>query len=277
MKLFQFNAATPMQYHLSGTFRAPGPEWRHLTRQLFDFELFVVTDGTLFIAENDTEYALEKGEFLLMPPSVWQRGCRSSECAFYWLHFSPSSAYCIREDAASVSDGITMTVPARGILRSPERIAVLMKQLQDSQRRYGMACLNDFNSSIILAELCAQCAMLRGPAGSQLYNDIVDYITMNVCAPLRVADIADHFGYNQRYLTTYFRKWAHTSLKQFISQTKMEHARAELSETNLSIAQIGYHIGYGDPHNFSNAFKKSTGLTPSEYRDSYSKRQRNDQ
>ncbi|MBQ8846333.1 MAG: helix-turn-helix transcriptional regulator [Lachnospiraceae bacterium] len=58
-------------------------------------------------------------------------------------------------------------------------------------------------------------------------------------------------------------------------QKKMEYAKAELAETNHSVSQIGYTLGYSDPHNFSNAFKKETGLTPSEYRDSYAKRKLN--
>ena len=151
-----------------------------------------------------------------------------------------------------------------------------MKQLQDSERRYGIKCLNNFNTSVILAELGAQCFSRQrynnSDNSSQLYNDIADYITLNICSNLKVSDIADYFGYNEKYLTTYFKKWSKVSIKQFILQTKMEHAKAELSETNHSISQIGYNIGYADPHNFTNAFKKVTGLTPSDFRDSYSKR-----
>lgn len=278
MKLFKFNSATPFQYNFAGKFTAPNSEWMHLTRQLFDFELFVVTDGILYISENDTEHAVKKGQYLLMPPLVWQHGYKSSDCSFYWLHFAPTSSYDVL-DGDSVTgelDSISITLPASGELQSYERMVVLMKQLQDSERRYGMKCLNNFNTSVILSELSAQSFILRkynnSGNSSQLYNDIVDYITLNICSNLRVTDIADYFGYNEKYLTTYFKKWSKVSIKQFILQTKMEHAKAELSETNHSISQIGYNIGYADPHNFTNAFKKVTGLTPSDFRDSYSKR-----
>lgn len=278
MKLFKFNSATPFQYNFAGKFTAPNSEWMHLTRQLFDFELFVVTDGVLYISENDTEYVIEKGQYLLMPPLVWQHGYKSSDCSFYWLHFAPTSSYDVLDGNSVISelDSISITIPAYGELQSYERMVVLMKQLQDSERRYGMKCLNNFNTSVILAELSAQCFISRkynnSDNSSQLYNDIVDYITLNICSNLRVTDIADYFGYNEKYLTTYFKKWSKVSIKQFILQTKMEHAKAELSETNHSISQIGYNIGYADPHNFTNAFKKVTGLTPSDFRDSYSKR-----
>ena len=278
MKLFKFNSATPFQYNFAGKFTAPNNEWMHLTRQLFDFELFVVTDGILYIAADDTEYAVKRGEYLLMPPTKKQHGYKQGNCSFYWLHFHPVSPYDVLElDVQNVEhDSISITIPSYGELQSFERMVVLMKQLQDSERRYGMRCLNNFNTSVILSELSAQSFIYRkynnSDNSSQLYNDIADYITLNICNNLKVADIADYFGYNEKYLTTYFKKWSKVSIKQFIMQTKMDHAKAELSETNHSISQIGYNIGYSDPHNFTNAFKKVTGLTPSDYRDSYSKR-----
>lgn len=278
MKVFKFNSATPFQYNFAGKFTAPNAEWMHLTRQLFDFELFVVTKGVLYISGNDNEYVLEKGQYLLMPPFTWQHGYKSSDCSFYWLHFAPSSSYDVIEADAvgNEPDSISITIPEQGTLQSYERMVVLMKQLQDSERRYGIKCLNNFNTSVILSELGAQCFSRQrynnSDNSSQLYNDIADYITLNICSNLKVSDIADYFGYNEKYLTTYFKKWSKVSIKQFILQTKMEHAKAELSETNHSISQIGYNIGYADPHNFTNAFKKVTGLTPSDFRDSYSKR-----
>ena len=278
MKVFKFNSAVPFQYNFAGKFTAPNSEWMHLTRQLFDFELFVVTEGVLYIAENDVKYAIKKGEYLLMPPYVLQHGYLSSDCSFYWMHFMPISPYDVSDPSKTPAeaDSVSIVIPESGELQSFERMVVLMKQLQDSERRYGMKCLNNFNISVILAELCAQNCISHkynnADNTSQLYNDIVDYITLNVCSNLRVSDIADYFGYNEKYLTTYFKKWSKIPIKQFILQTKMEHAKAELSETNHSVSQIGYNIGYADPHNFTNAFKKVTGLTPSDYRDSYSKR-----
>ncbi|MBQ8822418.1 MAG: helix-turn-helix transcriptional regulator [Lachnospiraceae bacterium] len=283
MKVIKFNSALPFQYNFAGRFTAPGSEWMHLTRQLFDFELFVVTEGVLYIAENEVEYAVKKGEYLLMPPTQKQHGYRTGDCSFYWLHFYPSSAFELLEveNAGAAQDATSLIVPVYGELQSFERMVVLMKQLQDSERRYGMRSLNNFSTSVILAELSAQASIYRkydnSDNSSQLYNDIADYIRLNVCSNLKVADVADYFGYNEKYLTTYFKKWSKVSIKQFILQTKMESAKAQLSETNHSISQIGYNIGYSDPHNFTNAFKKVTGLTPSDYRDSYTKRRANNE
>lgn len=268
----------PFAFNYSGKFTAPNAEWMHQTRQLWDFELIVVTQGTLYIADQEQMFTVERGQYLLMPPTPKQHGFQASDCAFYWLHFQPLTAYDVLDsDTQSTEhDSVSFLVPQFGQLQSMERLMVLMKQLQDSDRRYGLRSLNNFHTSTILAELSAQSHIYRkysaSEGGTQLYNDIVDYITLNICTNLKVSDVADYFGYNEKYLTTYFRKWSKVPLKQFILQKKMERAKAELSETNHSVSQIGYNIGYSDPHNFTNAFKKVTGLTPSEYRMSYTKR-----
>lgn len=279
MKIYKFNAALPFQYNFSGKFHAPNAGWMHMTRQLWDFEMIVVTSGTLYIADQDTEYTVGTGQYLLMPPTPRQHGFRASDCAFYWLHFQPLTPYEVLEAEGPEPDGMTLLIPATGQLRSLERLIVLMKQLNDSERRYGLRSLNCFQTSVILAEISAQSRSGRrydsAEGDSQLFGDVVDYITLNICSNLRVADVAEYFGYNVRYLSACFRKWAKMPLKQFILQKKMERAKAELSDTDHSVAQIGYNLGYSDPHNFSAAFRKVTGLTPSGYRESYSRQRVN--
>ncbi len=278
MNVYKFTSATPFTHNMSGKFEAPNAEWMHLTRQLFDFELIIVTDGILYIADHDRCFTVNKGEYLLMRPTENQHGYKSSNCSFYWIHFYSTMQYeTVNSDSQnSEPDSISITIPEYGTLESLERIVVLMKQLQDSDRRYGMNCLNNYITSAILSEISAQYFIhskyTATDNSNQLFNDIMDYINWHICENLKVTDIAEYFGYNEKYLSTLFRKNSSTSLKQYILQAKMDHAKAELSDTNHSVSQIGYNIGYNDPHNFTNAFKKVTGLTPSEYRESYSKR-----
>ena len=169
-----------------------------------------------------------------------------------------------------------IVLPAYGSLSIPERIIVLMKQLQDSDRRYHNLLLNNSLTSAIIYELYSQGAVYRKlnepKKSAQIYNDITDYIIYHACENIRVSQIADYFGYNEKYLTTFFRRQSGISLKQFMMQAKMDAAKAELTDTNHSISQIAYNVGFSDSHNFTNAFKKITGLSPSVYRESYAKR-----
>lgn len=84
-----FPDAACFTYDLCGKFQSPSPEWMHLTRNLVNFELMVVTEGTLFIADERRSYEVHPGEYLLLPPTVHQHGSKKGSCAFYWLHVIP--------------------------------------------------------------------------------------------------------------------------------------------------------------------------------------------
>ena len=59
-----FPDAACFTYDLCGKFQSPSPEWMHLTRNLVNFELMVVTEGTLFIADERRSYEVHPGEYL---------------------------------------------------------------------------------------------------------------------------------------------------------------------------------------------------------------------
>lgn len=274
--IFQFDTTKEFSYHWCGIFTSPNSDWIHITRSREDYELMMVTEGTLYIADHEQEYAVSKGEYLLMGPTPYQHGTKSSGCSFYWLHFG---YHMERQDHVVTSDIVEyvaaqLQIPVIGTLSSPERIIILMKQLQDSDRRYKEASLNRYLCSAILSEISAQSFYhinKEKQLKDQLFHDILDYISWHIQERLSISEIAAYFGYNEKYFTTLFKKYAGIPLKQYILQSKMEHAKSNLSETNRPISQIAYSLGFSDAHNFSNAFHKVTGLSPSEYRASYNK------
>ncbi len=284
MNVFSFDTNNSFTYRWCGKFQSLTPDWVHMSRPLIDFELMVVTSGTLYIANDTTKYSVHKGEYLLMKPTQFQHGYQKSDCSFYWLHFTyhngQNDIKIIDRNYADIIEEPNLEskllILESGALHSVERIIILMKQLQDSDKRYHEVNLNNYLTSAVLAELSNQCAVHKNDVKydkqKQLFHDICDYIFLHVSEVITLDDLSDYFCYNKKYLTTFFGKQSGTTIKQFILQTKMEHAKAGLSETNLPISQIAYSIGFHDVHNFSNAFKKITGLSPTDYRNSYSKR-----
>lgn len=276
-KIICFEPEAAVHYNLCGKFESPSPEWMHLTRNLIDFELMAVTCGTLYIADSKREYVVSKGEYLLMSPDKFQHGYKQCDCMFYWLHFSvPENTFQIQNEADFSFDNSRIYIPSTGRLSFMERMIVLMKQLQDSNKRYHNSLLNNSLTSAVVYELYCQGKVYTKYNNQnkpmQIYNDIIDYISYHACENIRVSEIADYFGYNEKYLSTLFKAQSGISLKQFMLRAKMDVAKAELTDSNHSIAQIAYNVGFNDTHNFTNSFKKITGLSPSIYRESYAKR-----
>ncbi len=279
MDFIRFDAEKEFIYHWCGTFVSADENWIHLTRNLSDYELFVVVDGILHIGTSTREYTVTPGEYLLMPPNEFEHGTKPSHCVFYWMHFGYNKEQNNHELLPSDTDLSyvpgQLLLPEQGKLSSPDRIIILMKQLQDSDRRYREFTLNRYLCSTILSEIALQGQIYPAYGNKiikeQLYQDICDYVFWHLTENLKVSQVANYFGYNEKYLTTFFKQRAGISLKQYILQIKMERAKADLSETMEPVSQIAFRLGFSDAHNFSNAFRKVTGLSPSEYRDSYNR------
>ncbi|GAA0376315.1 AraC family transcriptional regulator [Paenibacillus motobuensis] len=278
MEFYQFKVERPLTMNMAGKFTAPSPEWMHIQRTLMDFELFIPTQGSLYIANDRDHYELREGDFLLMSPGMYQYGYRSSDCSFYWLHFTVQDDFEVLRDLADYAyEPCLVVIPETGTVRSSDKLIVLMKQLQDSVRSYREQTLSNYMATTILCELFNQLFVVRKQTGQklkqqQLYNDIADYIQWHKYENLRVARLAEDFGYNAKYLSSLFTKIAGISLKQYILQEKMEAAKSLLTDTNQSVNEIAMQLGYPDSHQFMKSFKKITGLTPTDYRNAYANR-----
>jgi AraC-like DNA-binding protein len=79
--------------------------------------------------------------------------------------------------------------------------------------------------------------------------------------------IAEHFGLSASYITSFFKELNGESLMRYVDNLRMEEAKRLLRETNLLMKDIIEHCGYVDPSNFIRKFKRSEGLTPTQYRE----------
>ena len=86
MKDIRISTAAQVHYKFKGFFEAGSPDWIHMSRELMENELIIVTNGTLSIADETDRYVVNENEYLIMEPGQ-QFGFAPSLCTFYWLHF----------------------------------------------------------------------------------------------------------------------------------------------------------------------------------------------
>ncbi len=304
----------PVNYHLTGKFVALTDDWKHSYLLLSDYELFIITKGILYLEYDNKQYTVSEGEMLLLPPVAppnnTRKGYESSACSFYWMHFdldgtkrrelteqestritdaNTNTDTDINTDTAAGSHAVapppattSLKIPVQARLTHPEKIVVLMKQLQDMVRENASAQTLNYMTTSILCQVNddvnspnrmeGERNTSRKSARKWLFNDIVDHIKLNIYSKLTVKNIADNFGYNEKYISRMFYEISGLTLKQYILQQKAETANFFLSDTNLNIEEIAAKLGYTDSHNFARSYKKQTGFTPSEYRNTFSKR-----
>lgn len=283
---YVMNISSPFIFNRTGKLEALSSTWIHNATSLNDYELIVVTKGTLYLQFQDIKYTVTSNQYLLLQPAVEgntandkksRKGFRESECSFYWLHFSGSRIAPTNQLFPSLDTGRDeLIVPVHKTLIYPERILLLMRQLQNNVRSSYDNHYSDYMTTLILCELANQhllsSAKSNAPNQKQLYYDIVDYVNYFININLKTSDVANHFGYNEKYLSRYFKEVSNISLKQYILERKIERANFLLNDTNLTISNISDSLGFSNYHNFVRTYKKVTSMTPSDYRNTYAKR-----
>ncbi len=99
----------------------------------------------------------------------------------------------------------------------------------------------------------------------------VAYIRQNIHNNISRTDIAENIYVNPDYLSRLFKKEKNISLTDYIVQEKLKMATAMLRSTNLPVSVIASNIGYTNFSYFTQVFRKSFGMSPSEYRQSAQK------
>lgn len=85
--MFQISGQTALDFLWLGKEATMSPDRIHYSRALHEYELMIIDEGVLYIADEFGKYTVSKGEYILMAPCRHQYGWKPSCCAFHWLHF----------------------------------------------------------------------------------------------------------------------------------------------------------------------------------------------
>lgn len=99
-----------------------------------------------------------------------------------------------------------------------------------------------------------------------LITKIKTYINEHLSEPLTLTAISRLVNYNETYVSRLFKQLTGMGLSEYISNKRIENAKLLLSTTTEPIQNIATLTGFDTAQYFSIVFKKTTGVSPSEYR-----------
>ncbi len=81
--------------------------------------------------------------------------------------------------------------------------------------------------------------------------------------------LARDYHYNENYLSRKIKLVTESSFTELINRYKLMEAQKLLENTDLTISEIAYKVGYLKPSYFYKLYKTRLGITPKEYRSRY--------
>lgn len=135
---------------------------------------------------------------------------------------------------------------------------------------------SDFLKSIdetaqYLVRIFTEAIRIREKISSSKYDLVVEevykYVEENYDdVELSLNDIAAHVNFSPSHLSMVFSQETGKTLIRYITDVRMNKAKELLRCTSKRSSEIGALTGYQDPHYFSYLFKKTQGITPTDFR-----------
>ena len=100
-------------------------------------------------------------------------------------------------------------------------------------------------------------------------SKIVKYIHENIHKPISISKMAELMNCSTSTLERTFRKLLHASPMDFTRKLKMQYACKSLINSESSIFDIAFSLGYADQSHFIRDFKRFIKITPFKYRKQY--------
>lgn len=110
---------------------------------------------------------------------------------------------------------------------------------------------------------------LRDAESGRRYSDLIAAAKKEIenhymTEEISLNTVAISVGMSPSYFSSIFSKEAGKTFVEYLTEVRIEKAKEFLMCSSMKTSEIGYEVGYKDPHYFSYIFKKVQGCSPKE-------------
>ena len=140
----------------------------------------------------------------------------------------------------------------------------LVSEFHSADTSFKALSLDSLITRMILSLVRGQSECMDNVAesGKELMARLLNYIDSNFLYIQSLDELANYFGYSYNHLYKIFKKYGGETIHAYLLRTKMEYAKDQLSK-NRKVSEVSRILGYTTPYNFSRAYKKFFGISPS--------------
>lgn len=215
-----------------------------------------------------------KGKLTFVPAghhySEWYQSSSPLRVVFFFLDPQSLSQGNGRGDAAtSLVPKLSFEEPT--LWSTASKITGLIERNGPDDRSY----LNAVGSVLLHEVRRANCEnrplepLCRGGLAAWQRRVAIDYIESHIDEQVSLATLAALVRLSPQHFCRAFRQSAGQPPGRFHGHRRIERAKLLLGKGNCSVTEVGLSLGYSETSSFTTAFRRATGLTPTEYRRSF--------
>jgi len=264
-------------------------KWEYGTHKHNFFELVYILEGSGTHILNDNGKAYNKGSLFLLTPEEFHSfeiRDKTSFCiiTFNKIYFSKESKS--KENLLDFSELFKkieiIFYNSNYLQNEPIRnegdkcfveilIRKLIEEMNDKHFYYDIIVQNII---FLLLNVIARSIQQNLSSDFKAINskseigNMLFYIQQNIYKKekLKIEEIAGYFCKSKNYISEYFKTETGESLKDYISNYKINLVKNRLTHSNLTISQIANELDFTDDSHLNKMFKKKFGQTAKQYR-----------
>ncbi|MBM6889814.1 helix-turn-helix domain-containing protein [Bacteroides caecigallinarum] len=233
--------------------------------------------GTCSITVHLTQYTMKKGTLLILLPDLYFQVLeQSDDCKFIFAGFATELVRSSSLFSKSIEytpfifekPVLQLDKKAFELMYSYIRIIIKAKNISNNILTQEQAALTFTQLILGLGNL-----IKNGKSVNQQYNrnqeivkELVRTVVMNYHTERNVSFYADKMHLSPQHLSTTIKKITGKTLTDIISSFIINDAKAKLKSTEMTIQEIAYSLNFPDISFFGKYFKRYTGMSPKQYR-----------
>lgn len=233
----------------------------HMDRNA-DFNVLIyVTDGTIHVTEEGTDYAVNSGELLFLKSGLHHWGTREigKGTRWYFIHFYDGSEY-----ESKFSSKTTLPKKISGLKET--RIEQLIKQYvdffySDNEKVQWLAGVRMFE---LLTEIAYYAVKKNEPQSKA--DKICHYLQKHYTEPFSAQVLEKEFFLSYKHMAAVFKAEKQMTMQEYHTNLRINTACRLLTSTLMTVGEIAAKVGYNDALYFSRRFRELKGMSPVQYR-----------
>jgi AraC-like DNA-binding protein/quercetin dioxygenase-like cupin family protein len=246
------------------------------------WELVYIDRGRVRVKGGDRDIILGAGEVIMHKPNEFHAiRAYESEPSFFVISFvSPSPRMEYLEGYTARLDEVEKQF-ITSIIREAESTFIIPKN--DT----ALCGLTKREEAIIGGEQLIKTYleqllifMIRGlERGGELFPsrrgmdgiitaEVKRYLKESLDRPFRISELCADIGYSKSYLSKIFHEQSGHAIAAYATMAKVTRAKELIRGGTHNFSEISDLLAFDNPQYFSRVFKRATGMTPSEFRQS---------
>ena len=246
-------------------------------------ELICITEGEGIHVIDGKEYPAHQGDLFLIDYGTSHKFVSESE-SFCWINciFRPEYLTALTDNATSakkllccIFDGSCTDGDGEGIslntnLRAAgeDTVAIFRDMLREYDKKaHGYEKILEHYLWILLEKISRKLFLGDEKTKNKtVMESVLSDLDNALPGQVSAKQLADSYFMSKPTFSENFKKYMGMSFSEYVTSARIKHACRLLTEEDCSVAEVQLAAGYQDSKSFYRAFRRYTGLTPSEYK-----------